>query len=202
MKLVIATRNPGKLREIENALSGPKGLEFIPLSSFPEIPELEETGVSFAENAGRKAGFVAKATGLLTVADDSGLEVDALEGRPAVLSARFAGEHASDDENNRKLLQEMQGVPEPERTARFRCVIALADPCGGLEFVEGVCEGLILTEPRGTQGFGYDPLFYCPRLRLTFAEMDLGTKLSVSHRGKALQNLKQVLAKRLSSGPM
>ncbi len=201
MKLVVATRNKGKLREIENELSGLKGLEFIPLSGFPETPELEETVISFTENAGRKAGFVAKATGLSAVADDSGLEVDALHGRPGVLSARFAGEHASDDENNRRLLQEMQGVPEPERTARFRCVIALADPEGGLEFVEGVCDGVILTEPRGTHGFGYDPLFYYPRLKLTFAEMNLNTKLSVSHRGRALQNLKQLLMKRFNFVP-
>lgn len=195
MKIVVATRNSGKVREIENELAD-LNIEFLSLSEFPEIPEISETGSTFSENAKLKAGQVAEATGLPAIADDSGLEVDALNGRPGVVSARFAGDGASDDDNNRKLLEEMKGVPESERTARFRCVIAFAEPGGEIETVEGSCEGLILTEPRGDQGFGYDPLFYCPPLGKTFSEIDVKTKLSESHRGTALKKLRKLLMER------
>jgi XTP/dITP diphosphohydrolase len=197
MKIVVGTRNPGKVREIERELAG-LDVELIPLSSFPDIPELSETGSSFSENAGHKAMEVAKATGLTAVADDSGLEVEALGGKPGIFSARFVAEDATDEANNQKLLDAMEGVPEDERTARFRCVIALAEPGGTLEIVEGECEGLILKAPRGEQGFGYDPLFFYPPLGLTFAEMDMETKLLVSHRGKALRNLKELLQNRIT----
>lgn len=198
MKIVIASRNAGKIEEIEKYLAEPR-IRLIPLSEFPDIPELCETESSFEKNAVSKARVVAEATGILTLSDDSGLEVDALGGAPGVRSARFAGEHTSDQENNVKLLERMRDVPDAERTARFRCVIALCEPGAAVELADGTCEGLILREPRGEKGFGYDPLFYYPPLKLTFSEMDAATKLSVSHRGNALRRLKSILAPRLEA---
>jgi XTP/dITP diphosphohydrolase len=192
MKIVAATRNPGKLREIRLGLEG-LAVELLSLADFPAAPEVEEEGDSFAANAVKKARALCAYTGLPALADDSGLEVDALQGAPGVRSARFAGEGASDAENNAKLLSLLHGVRPEKRTARFRCVIALAWPDGRVDAVEGTAEGRILEVPRGDQGFGYDPLFYSPELDATFSEVEAERKLRVSHRGKALAQLRQML---------
>ncbi len=184
--LVIATRNKGKSDEIK-ALLKDFPVEIRDLNDFGPIPEIEEDGSSFEENAYKKAAFTAKVLGLPALADDSGLEVEALGGKPGVHSARFAGPDASDDENNAKLLDEMRGVKN--RKARFVCVISIAVPTGFALTYEGTCEGVILEEPRGTSGFGYDPLFYYPPAEKTFAEMTMEEKSKVSHRGMALREL-------------
>ncbi|RKY59577.1 MAG: non-canonical purine NTP pyrophosphatase [Candidatus Latescibacterota bacterium] len=192
MRLVLATRNEGKAKEIREALSGLE-VDLLTLSDFPEVPEVHEDGATFSENAKKKALTVAKFTGLPALADDSGLEVDALGGMPGVRSARFAGEGADDDANNRKLLELLKGLPPERRTARFRCVLALAFPDGEVYTVEGTCEGLIAEEPAGEGGFGYDPLFLIPEEGRTFAQMTREEKNSLSHRGRALRKLREVL---------
>lgn len=186
--LVVATRNSGKTREIQ-ALLKDFPVELKDLNDFGPIPEAIEDGSTFEENAYKKASFTAKVLGLPAIADDSGLEVEALGGAPGVHSARYAGPNATDEENNRKLLQEMAGIKN--RKARFCCVISVAVPTGFALTYEGFCEGEILETPRGTGGFGYDPLFFYPPLGKTFAEMSLEEKNAVSHRGKALQELRR-----------
>jgi len=190
-KIVVGTRNRGKVSEIREALAG---LPF-DIIGLPEqgIPDAEETGTTFEQNAVIKARHYAGYTGEYCLADDSGLEVDALQGEPGVYSARYAGEGASDSDNNSKLLQELQAVPQEQRTARFRSVLALAAPDGSLLLADGVCEGVLLTEPRGTGGFGYDPLFLLTEAQKTLAEMTVKEKNAVSHRGNALKTLKQKL---------
>jgi len=189
---VFATRNHGKVTELEALLSSVTGLEIRSLAGFT-VPEVIEDGDTFAANATKKALEVSRATGYPALADDSGLEVDALGGAPGVYSARYAGEDATDGDNNRKLLTALQGIPEPRR-ARFRSVVALADVAGGLAdsvvLAEGTCEGEILAAPRGTGGFGYDPLFFVPELGGTFAELGVGTKNEQSHRARAFQSLR------------
>jgi XTP/dITP diphosphohydrolase len=192
-EIVVATSNPGKLREIKDALQG-MALEILSLLDLSPMLPLEEEGRTFRENALQKARVVANLTGRLTIADDSGLEVDSLQGMPGVRSARFAGEGASDAENNRKLLQLMAGVPSTQRGATFRCVIALVSPEGKEKWVEGVCRGVIGNTERGSEGFGYDPLFLLPELGKTLAELPLEVKNKVSHRGRALAALKEALA--------
>lgn len=155
--------------------------------------EVEESGQTFEENASLKARYWADRTGLLTLADDSGLEVDALAGAPGVLSARYAGEEATDEERNALLLQRLAGVPAARRTARFRCVIALAEPHGRLELCEGVCEGLIASEPKGSHGFGYDPVFFLPGFGKTMAELAPEEKNRISHRSRAIAKAKELL---------
>ncbi len=191
-EIVIATKNPGKLREIEEALRG-MDLKVLSLKDFPSLPPIEEDERTFRGNALKKARIVAHHTGRLTIADDSGLEVDFLGGDPGVHSARFAGEEASDVDNNRKLLQLLEGVSPSQRKASFRCVIAVAGPQGRETSVEGECRGIIGDKERGEQGFGYDPLFFLPELGKTLAELPLEEKNRVSHRGKALAALKKVL---------
>lgn len=186
--IVVATRNSGKTREIKSILKD-FPVELKDLNDFGPIPEPVEDGLTFEENAYKKASFTAKVLGLPAIADDSGLEVEALGGAPGVHSARYAGPAATDEENNRKLLREMSGVKN--RKARFCCVISVAVPTGFALTYEGFCEGEILETPRGTGGFGYDPLFFYPPLGKTFAEMSLEEKNSVSHRGKALQELRR-----------
>jgi len=183
-KLVMATRNRGKAEELK-ALLGDLTVEILTLDHFSGLAEIAETGASFRENACLKAHAVAGFTKLSALADDSGLVVDALGGKPGVYSARFAGEPSSDERNNAKLLDLLQGVPLPERTARFVCVMAFVTPEGDLKVTEGLCEGLILEEPRGTGGFGYDPLFYLPALEKTMAELSKEEKNRISHRSKA-----------------
>ncbi len=192
MELLVATRNRNKIREIE-ALLADTELKVRSYRDFPGAPEVPETGQTFAENATTKAVTLARHTGLLTIADDSGLEVDALDGRPGVMSARYAGPNATDAENNEKLLGELEGVPEPQRTARFRCAIALATPEGLIGVAEGVCDGRIAAEPRGNEGFGYDPIFVKDDMVKTFAELPLEIKNRVSHRGRALEKALMVL---------
>ena len=191
-KIVVATRNEGKLREYR-ALLGDLDLEILSLKDFPHLTLPEEEGESFLENAVRKARFVVQATGLPALGDDSGLEVDYLEGEPGVRSARFAGEPPDDLKNNLKLLQLLEGVPWDQRRARFRCILVLVLPHGGFFITEGVLEGYIHTEMRGDQGFGYDPIFYVPRYGKTLAELGEEMKNKISHRAKALEKMRPFL---------
>ncbi|WP_022855135.1 XTP/dITP diphosphatase [Thermodesulfobacterium thermophilum] len=196
--LVIATSNLGKVREIEKALEDLKSeinLEVKSLKDFSEITPPEETGKTFLENALIKAKYYAEKTGCLCLADDSGLEVDALNGAPGVYSSRYAGEDANDEKNNQKLLQELADVPPEKRTARFKCVLVLYHPCGKYLVSEGVWEGRIGFKPKGSYGFGYDPIFLVAEYQFqkTAAELPSEEKNRLSHRGKAIQNLKKQL---------
>jgi XTP/dITP diphosphohydrolase len=197
--VIVVTRNKGKIREIREALKGLR-LRIHGLSDFPGVPEIDEDGKSFAENALKKARFYSKYFGKLTLADDSGLEVDALNGLPGVYSARYAGEEASSQENNRRLLREMQGLPISKRGARFKCILAMASPDGKEVTVEGSCKGRIGFREKGKRGFGYDPLFILPRRGKTMAELSLEEKNRISHRGKALKKLKRLITN--FQGPM
>ncbi|CQR71934.1 dITP/XTP pyrophosphatase [Sporomusa ovata DSM 2662] len=192
-EIIVATQNAGKVAEFKAALNGLpyKVLSLADLGKFPEAPEQGET---FAENASSKAQFYARLTGELCLADDSGLEVDYLNGEPGVYSARYAGENAGDQDNNEKLLEQLVGVPTEKRTARFRCVLVLAEAEKLWYTADGVVEGIILTEPRGTSGFGYDPLLFIPEMNRTFAEMSPEEKNQISHRGRALKKLVAQLA--------
>lgn len=182
MKLVIATRNAGKLAEIEAILDG-TGIDVVTLAEYPDMPEIVEDGATFFGNAIKKAVEVCAFTGETALADDSGLVVDALDGAPGVQSARFAPTTA---ERNARLLELMRDVPDSSRTARFVCVLALARPDGFRWSAEGACEGVITREPAGAEGFGYDPVFFYPPLRKTFAEIPREAKNRISHRGLAL----------------
>lgn len=202
MKLLVATRNAGKAREIRALLAGlPFELVFpadLMLEPLPDERELEGSP-SYTENAVAKARYFAQRSGLATIADDSGIEVDALHGAPGARSARWAGVEGAgaDAANNARLLERMVGVPEERRTARYRCVVAfLAAPSAVPEIVEATCEGFVVVAPRGTEGFGYDPLFYSPELRLTFGEAAPAAKHRVSHRGRAIRALMEVLLRR------
>lgn len=183
MKLVLATRNAHKLEEIQ-AIFDFHGLEVLSAFDFPEIPDVEEDADTFVGNAVKKAVEIAKATGCWTLADDSGLEVDALDGAPGVFSARYAGEPCDYAANNEKLLQEL--ADKSDRSARFKTVIALSDPDGHAKTVEGACPGKIIQELRGANGFGYDPLFIPDGYNETFAELDAAVKNKISHRANAL----------------
>jgi XTP/dITP diphosphohydrolase len=193
--LVFATRNQGKLVELRQLLPGVDVLSIDEAAARlgRDIPEVVEDGDTFVANAIKKAREVSAATGLPALADDSGLEVDALGGAPGVYSARYAGEGAGDAANNAKLLAALAGVPAERRTARFRASLALADVAGPLgaavETADGVCEGVVLAEARGTGGFGYDPLFFSPELGMTFAEAGVGPKGDLSHRARAMRTL-------------
>ena len=191
--LVFATRNRGKLVELRELLPG---IEVRSLDDV-HVPEVVEDADTFAGNAAKKAREVSAATGLPALADDSGLEVDALGGAPGVYSARYAGEPHDDVRNNAKLLAALAGVPAEKRTARFHSVLALADVKGPLGndviTADGPCEGVILDAARGTGGFGYDPLFFAPELGMTFAEAGVGPKSDLSHRARAMRAIKQRL---------
>ena len=192
-RIVLASGNPGKVREINQLLSG-SDYEVVPQSAF-EVPEAEETGLTFVENALIKARNAARHSGLPAIADDSGIEVDALRGAPGIYSARYAGEGATDEANLQKLLAELEGVPEAERTARFQCVMVYLrhpeDPVPLI--VQGTWEGRILTEPRGAGGFGYDPIFFVPEHGCSAAELTPEQKNAISHRGQALCKLVRAL---------
>jgi XTP/dITP diphosphohydrolase len=190
--LVLATRNAGKTREIREYL-GDFPVEIKNLDDFGRIPSVEEDGATFDENAYKKASFTAKILGLPALADDSGLEVEALGGAPGVHSARYAGQSATDAENNAKLLRKMEG--KTNRAAAFTCVISIAVPSGAALTYEARCEGLIAKAPGGNKGFGYDPVFYYPPLKRTFAQLSAEEKNRVSHRGKALAELKEEFEK-------
>ena len=193
MKLLIATNNPGKIREYQELLAD-LSLELTSPAQEGLDIEVAETGESFAENARLKAIAYAKASGLLTLADDSGLEVDALGGEPGIRSARYAGEGASDEERYQLLLEKLKDVPWEERTARFRCVIAVATPGREVYTAEGSCEGIIAFEPEGEHGFGYDPVFYLPEYGKTMAELPPRVKNKISHRARAVQKTREFLA--------
>ncbi|PID45602.1 MAG: non-canonical purine NTP pyrophosphatase, RdgB/HAM1 family [Proteobacteria bacterium] len=194
MKVVLASGNAGKVREFMQLLSG-VGMEVHPQSEF-NVPDADETGLTFVENAILKARNAAKTTGLAAIADDSGIEVDALNGQPGIYSARYAGIGAGAAACNEKLLNALKNVPDAERTARFRCCIVMLrhaeDPSPII--AEGTWEGRILTQLTGTQGFGYDPLFYVPTHRMSAAEMDPSEKNRISHRGQALKALLEKLS--------
>lgn len=189
--IVIATGNPDKLREIEAVLAGSR-LNLLGMSDFPDFPDVEEDGSTLEENAIKKAREINIYTGYPALADDTGLEVEALDGKPGVFSARYAGESATYSDNVKKLLSELKNTPDSRRNARFRTVMVLAD--GDKIFsVEGSLEGKILFEARGNGGFGYDPVFYVPEYSQTFAQMSLELKNRISHRGKALIKMKDTL---------
>ena len=190
--LVIATSNVGKFYEIAALLHG-LGVLPLPLDRFGPIEVPPESGDSFQENARSKAEAVARASAQLALADDSGLEVDALGGRPGVRSARLGGCGATDEDRNGLLLEMLQGIPMERRTARFRCVVAIAEPQGPTRVAEGICEGRIALAPRGARGFGYDPIFEIPSLGKTFAELDPEVKNRISHRAKAMEGARAIL---------
>jgi len=197
MKILLATRNRHKVEEILK-IWGKLPFEVLTLDSYPHLPPVEEDGSTFEENALKKAREVSQQTRLVTVSDDSGIEVDGLGGKPGVYSARYAGDGATDLQNNKKLLEELKGIPldSPKRNARFRCVAALVDPLDFEITVEGVVEGRILGTPKGKHGFGYDPLFLVPSKGMTTAEMSSEEKNAISHRSEAFRKLKEVLVSR------
>jgi XTP/dITP diphosphohydrolase len=188
MKLLVATGNQGKLTEIRSLL-GDSPIEIVGLNQLSDPPEVVEDGATFLANAQKKALEMAKFSGLLTLADDSGLVVDALGGAPGVLSARYAGEQGDDSANNARLLQELDAVIDEKRQAAFHCVIALAWPDGRCETYDGQVSGLIMRGERGGGGFGYDPLFMVPEYGKTMAELTPAIKNRISHRGTALRKV-------------
>jgi XTP/dITP diphosphohydrolase len=194
-KLLLATNNQGKIREYKSLLYGIP-FEIVTPAEEGINTEVAETGSTFEANARLKATVLATESGLLTLADDSGLEVDALGGEPGVLSARFAGEGASDSVRLNFLLDKLKGIPEDERDARFRCVIAIAAPGSRVELYSGDCPGMISTAPRGYNGFGYDPVFYIPKLGKTMAELPPEEKNRISHRARAAAKAREALLKR------
>jgi XTP/dITP diphosphohydrolase len=194
MRLLVATMNAGKLAEYQRLLKGVPGLELDSIASLSQAADVLEDRDTFYGNALKKATETAAVARVPCLADDSGLEVDALDGRPGGYSARYAGEGASDAQNNAKLLDELSGVPDERRTARFRCVIVIVDGGGReLAVAEGACEGRIGQEPRGTHGFGYDPLFVPDGYDEAMAELGPETKNEISHRAKAAQRLAPLL---------
>jgi XTP/dITP diphosphohydrolase len=192
--IVIASRNEGKIKEIKNFLHG-LDVELLTLSDFPDMPAIVEDGKTFEENAMKKAKTVFEHSKLTTIADDSGLEVKYIGGEPGVNSARFAGDNATDQQNNEKLLGLLKDIPMDDRKARFKCVLVLYNSLYNNLVFEGKCNGYIIDEPKGELGFGYDPLFVPEGFNKTFGELDLVTKNKISHRGKALNSLRLYLEK-------
>ncbi|KXS43967.1 MULTISPECIES: XTP/dITP diphosphatase [unclassified Candidatus Frackibacter] len=191
-KLYLATGNAGKIKEMKELLAG-LDVEIVTADAYDSVPEVIEDGDTLEENAIKKARELADYTGLMTVADDTGLLVDALNGNPGIYSARYAGKDATYKDNNRKLLQKLKDVSLNERTARFKTVAALVNPDGKVKTVEGICEGLIGKELKGEEGFGYDPLFIPEGYEETFAQLSPEIKNEISHRAKALEKLKVLL---------
>ncbi len=194
-ELLVATTNRGKFAEVESSLKH-LPLKILPLQSLGNFPVVIEDGATYEENALKKASTIAEYSGYVTLADDSGLEVDALNGAPGIYSARYSGEESNDQKNNDKLLAVLERVPDQKRTARFVCVLALCRPnSSGMKgwTVRESCEGRMAFAPKGSSGFGYDPIFFYPPWGMTFGEIDRETKARVSHRGKALKKLAQVL---------
>jgi XTP/dITP diphosphohydrolase len=193
--LILGTRNRKKREEIV-AILGDLGIGFGDLADRPDVPDVEETGTTFEENARLKATAYARATGRWTLAEDSGLVVPGLNGRPGVYSARYAGKQGDDEANNQRLLAELAPLPDDRRAAYYVCVAALADPSGEVKAVtEGRCHGVIVKEPLGTGGFGYDPLFRVPEFHKTFGELSARVKHALSHRSRALERLRPTLRK-------
>ena len=196
-QIVIATKNKGKAREFMQLFDS-FDVEVKTLLDFPEIADVEETGTTFEENAILKAEGTGLHHSMIMIADDSGLVIDALDGRPGVYSARYAGEKKDDEANIDKVLDELQDVPASERTARFYCSLAIAGPNFETTTVSGRCEGMILTERKGNGGFGYDPIFFVKSYGQTMAELSADEKNAISHRAKALQNLQTIIGKLLA----
>jgi len=199
LKLLLATRNRNKVIEMQRALED-TGWQVVMLSDIVDVPQVEEDGATFEENARKKARTAAERAKMWTLAEDSGLEIDALGGEPGVKSARYAGEGANDADRIRKVLDRLVAVPEERRTARFRCVMCLVDPAGDETCLEGRCEGHIAHSARGSAGFGYDPIFVPDGHDRTFAELGLGVKSEISHRARAMQQVIGFLRSRVSSG--
>jgi len=191
-EVIVATQNRGKVREIKQVLKG-LGLRILSLNDFSGVPQIEKDGKSFLENALKKARFYSRYFGRLTLADDSGLEVDVLKGQPGIYSARYTGEGGSTRENNQKLLKEMEGIPLSKRGAQFKCVLAVVSPEGKEVVVEGSCRGRIGFKEVGKKGFGYDPLFVIPSYGKTMAQLSIEEKNRISHRGKALRKLRKII---------
>ncbi len=192
MRIVFATKNEGKVREISEML-GQDNIEMISLNHFQSFPEVVEDGQTYCENALKKARTISEFTGEITLADDSGLQVDALDGNPGLYSARYAGPKATDEENNGKLLDQLKDVPPERRTASFHCALVLYYPDGRYVSFEAKWSGRIIDEFRGTNGFGYDPIFLADQLNKTAAELPPEIKNKVSHRGQAFEKLKHYL---------
>lgn len=192
LELLVATGNQGKLREIKELLKE-FDINVTSLKDYPDLPKIEEDGKTFAANAIKKAVTIAMYTKKLTLGEDSGLEVKALNNRPGIHTARFSGENATDEKNNAKLLKMLQKVPLKKRQARYRCFASLADGGKIVALVSGSCSGLIALKRKGTNGFGYDPLFYIPRYKKTFGELDSTIKSKMSHRALAFKKVKKVL---------
>lgn len=192
MKILIATKNIGKVKEFQSMLEN-LGCEILSLSDIEGSPDVEETGKTFEENAILKAETISNQLNIPVIADDSGLEIDALEGRPGVYSARYAGIQKSDEDNMNKVLAELQNVPATQRSARFVCALAFARPHKETIVVKGECEGEILGEKRGSEGFGYDPIFFVPQLHRSMAELAKEEKNKISHRAVALKRLKNLI---------
>ncbi|MCK4385292.1 MAG: XTP/dITP diphosphatase [candidate division Zixibacteria bacterium] len=194
MKIVLATNNTHKIEEIKDILSGPQ-LEILTLNDFKDFPKIEETGKTLEENAILKAKVIYQFTKVISLADDSGLEVDALSGAPGVRSSRFAGKHCSYKDNNVKLLSLMKNIPWEKRGATFVCVVAIAKDVDNIKTVRGEVRGIITTEEKGESGFGYDPLFYLPELDKTFAQLSFEEKNKKSHRAFAFRKAKELIEK-------
>ena len=198
MQLVLATNNQDKIREIRHLLDD-LPITILTCDDYLEFPEVEETGSTLEENARLKAKAIAEFCDLPALADDSGLEVDALEGAPGVYSSRYAGENASYADNCTKLLTDLKGVPVEKRTARFRCVMAIDWNDSTTDETKGLVEGIIAEDCLDDNGFGYDPVFYYPPKKMRFSQMTIEQKNEVSHRGRALQNVRDILIARLNS---
>jgi XTP/dITP diphosphohydrolase len=189
-KIIIATKNEGKVRDFRE-LFQKKGYEVISLLDLPDSPDIEETGKTFKENAILKAEGMSALLNEMVIADDSGLTIDILEGRPGIFSARYAGPQKNDKDNINKVLEELEGIPKENRKAAFHCALAMAIPSKPTIVVEGTCDGMISTEPTGEHGFGYDPIFYLPEKQKTMAELTKEEKNQISHRANALKILEK-----------
>ena len=198
MKIVFASGNEGKVREIREMLEG-MGIELVSLSNYTHMPEIIEDGKSFLENALKKAKIISEFTGETVLADDSGLQVEVLGGEPGIYSSRYAGEKATDEENNAALLAKLKNIPQEKRTAFFICVLVLYRKDGSYDYFEGKWNGQIIDERLGKNGFGYDPIFLVPELKMTAAELPAEIKNKVSHRGQAFAQLKKALEGRLKN---
>jgi XTP/dITP diphosphohydrolase len=196
MRIIFATKNEGKVKEITEMLTF-MNIELMSLNQFESLPEIVENGKTYLENALKKAKIISEFTGEIVLADDSGLQVDVLDGEPGVYSARYAGEGATDEENNAKLLAKLKGVPEEKRTASFFCALVLYHQDGDYSSFEAEWQGRIIDERRGTNGFGYDPIFLSPQLNKTAAELPPEIKNTISHRGQAFAKLKSHLGKNI-----
>ena len=193
-KLLLATNNTGKVKEYRNLLQGIP-FELVTPKEMGILMDVEENGTTYEENARLKACLLSRRSGLLTLADDSGIEVDALDGEPGVMSARYTGETASDAERVNYLLSKLKDIPREKRTARFYCLIAIAQPDGQVQYCDGECKGIITFKPQGENGFGYDPIFFFPERGKTMAQLPLEIKNQISHRGRAAQKVRLLLNK-------